>query len=294
MPLVSVVLPTFRRADLLPGAIESIRAQTLTDWELIVVDDCSPDSTPEVVARYAAEDARIRLMRNEQNRRLPASLNQGFSHATGKYWTWTSDDNFYEPHALERMSNELENRPGIDFVYADMRAIDADGEVLRYIEVGEPDKLVPTNVVGACFMYRSELARKVGLYDPELFLAEDFDYWLRCHIHGKMGTIHQPLYRYRFHERSLTSEFDFDRRLKPLYEAIYKNIFDLYWIKERDRRYFANLAVPYYMQRGDVQALQRLVKYLGPRQPHLLLTRMKRPLLTAITGDTRWIGGNER
>src|SRR5215468_4846876 len=103
-PLVSVVLPTYNGSRYLRGAVESVLAQTLADFELIVVDDCSTDATPALVAELAARDPRIIAVRHEANRKLPGALNTGFARARGRYFTWTSDDNLYAPAALARLA----------------------------------------------------------------------------------------------------------------------------------------------------------------------------------------------
>ncbi|MDV7390561.1 glycosyltransferase family 2 protein, partial [Arthrospira platensis SPKY1] len=79
---MSIVMPTYKRAHLLGGAIENVLAQSFRDFELIVVDDNSPDDTPQVVARF--DDPRIRYVRNEPNLRLPRALNRGFALARGQ------------------------------------------------------------------------------------------------------------------------------------------------------------------------------------------------------------------
>ena len=82
-PLVSIVLPTYKRARVLPHAIRSVLAQTYANWELIVVDDNSPDDTAQVVAGFT--DQRIRYVKNDPNLKLPRALNCGFSLARGSY-----------------------------------------------------------------------------------------------------------------------------------------------------------------------------------------------------------------
>ena len=99
-PLVSIVLPVYNGEKYLRESLDSILAQTMEDWELIAVDDCSKDATPQILADYAASDSRIRVMRNAENQRLPRSLNIGFAEARGEFLTWTSDDNAYAPEAL--------------------------------------------------------------------------------------------------------------------------------------------------------------------------------------------------
>lgn len=73
-PLVSIVLPVYNGQKYLRESLDSILAQTVQDWELIAVDDCSTDATPQILADYAARDSRIRIMRNAENQRLPRSL----------------------------------------------------------------------------------------------------------------------------------------------------------------------------------------------------------------------------
>jgi len=106
-PLVSIVLPTYKRAHVLPSAISSVLNQTHANLELIVVDDNSPDETRDVVASFS--DPRIRYVRNDPNLKLPRTLNRGFSLSRGDYLTWTSDDNLYAPTAIERMVDVIRN-----------------------------------------------------------------------------------------------------------------------------------------------------------------------------------------
>ena len=122
--LVSIVLPTFKRAHVLPWAIRSVLAQSYTHWELIVVDDNSPDDTAAVVASFT--DPRIRYVKNEPNLKLPRALNRGFSMAQGEFLTWTSDDNLYAPTAIEKMVARLQ-AGGCDLVYADYYLFSTQG-----------------------------------------------------------------------------------------------------------------------------------------------------------------------
>src|SRR5687768_16352258 len=102
-PLVSIVLPTYNGCRYLCESIDSCRKQTYPHWELILVDDCSTDDTPRIMAEAVRSDARIRSVRHETNKKLPSGLNTGFRLAKGDYLTWTSDDNCYRPEALAEM-----------------------------------------------------------------------------------------------------------------------------------------------------------------------------------------------
>lgn len=198
-PLVSIVLPTYKRAHVLPFAIRSIVAQTCPDWELIVVDDNSPDDTAEIVASFA--DPRIRYVRNDPNLKLPRTLNRGFSLARGEFLTWTSDDNLFADDAIARMLERL-RQGGCDFVYADYWLFseqDSEGRPLdlRRDRLSDQLQLEKGNHIGACFMYTRRLYEEIGEYDPELFLVEDYDYFIRASQRFRLCHIPEPLYYFR-------------------------------------------------------------------------------------------------
>jgi glycosyltransferase involved in cell wall biosynthesis len=204
-PLVSIVLPTYKRAHVLPLAIRSVLAQTYKNWELVVVSDNSPDNTEEVVKSFP--DPRIRYFRNDPNLRLPRTLNRGFSLTRGEYLTWTSDDNMLAPEALARMVEALQDREA-DFVFADYHEFadtDAEGRPLDTKPVRLPDTpdMGRGNSIGACFLYTRAVYEAIGDYDPELFLNEDYDYWMRIARRFRIRHIPELLYYFRRDEDSL-------------------------------------------------------------------------------------------
>lgn len=204
-PLISIVLPTYNGSRYLAEAVASVRAQTFQDWELIIVDDCSKDSTPELIAQLAAEDSRIRPFRNEKNLKLPGTLNAGFEKARGQLLTWTSDDNRYLPTALERMAEWLTTTPEVDLVYADLLLIDDDGKFLRRHPRDEPEALAYCNPVAACFLYRRQVHESLNGYDTSLFLVEDYDFWLRAACRFHFYHLQEDLYEFRCHSTSLSA-----------------------------------------------------------------------------------------
>lgn len=204
-PVVSIVLATYNGEKHIRESIASCLKQTLNDFELIIVNDCSIDRTPEIIEQFAQNDPRIRLVHNKINKKLPASLNIGFSMASGKYHTWTSDDNAYAPTALEEMVNFLEHRPLTDVVYCDYVKVDERTRHTREWIVKDIDYIGRGNPVGACFMYRPEVFEKLNGYNENLFCVEDYDFWLRAFRHGfKFTPLRKILYFYRCHENSLT------------------------------------------------------------------------------------------
>lgn len=204
-PVVSIVLPTYNGAKYIRESLDSILAQTFQDWELIIVNDCSVDETPQIAAEYAQKDERIRIIHNGVNQRLPESLNIGFRTALGKYLTWTSDDNRYLPTALARMIEELDNNNDCPMVCADMYYIDAKGNITGKAPGYDEYYMLSEDLIGACFLYRREVLDIIGEYDPSRVYVEDYDYWLRIFYRiGKIVRVPKILYEYRVHKGSLT------------------------------------------------------------------------------------------
>ena len=205
-PTVSIILPVYNGERYLNEAVESILAQTYPSWELIIVDDCSTDGTPEICQSYVKKDDRIRYVRNETNKKLPASLNVGFSHARGQYLTWISDDNRFREDALEIMAGALDHDSRIDLVYCRIQQIDEKGDLIDPPATPQHSAFMYcTNIVLACFLYRRKVQEVLGGYDEALFLVEDYDFWLRAYRQFSFKHLKTAPYFYRVHGESLTS-----------------------------------------------------------------------------------------
>ena len=150
-----------------------------------------------IIHKLNHSDSRIHVISNEKNLKLPLTLNAGFAEAKGDYYTWTSDDNMYKPEALSRLSKVLDEDESYAMVYSDYINIDADNNEIGFESLQEPEYIVTGNVCGACFLYRADIAKRVGNYDANLFLAEDYDYWMRIYRNGKIKHIKEYLYLYR-------------------------------------------------------------------------------------------------
>jgi len=210
--LVSIVLPVYNGSKYLKYSIESILNQTYKNWELIIVDDCSTDDTPRICKNYAEDDKRIKVIKNARNIKLPSALNKGFEFAKGEYFTWTSDDNMYKENAVEKMAEFLDNSKDTDLVCTSFDIIPENftGKNDEIIETRLKNKgdsqfrLAFGNNVGACFMYRKNAAKNIK-YDKNLFCAEDYDYWCKIALKGKISYMEDNLYFYRQNPSSLTA-----------------------------------------------------------------------------------------
>jgi glycosyltransferase involved in cell wall biosynthesis len=179
--------------------------QTYKKIELIVVDDASTDETPQIIRSY--QDERIKYVRHDKNKRLPHALNTGFAMAVGDYLTWTSDDNYYAEDAIESMIVALQTNKTIDFVYANYFIVNDNGEVLHSISVGPSKNLKEENCIGPCFLYRRKVYEVLAGYNPDEFLAEDYEYWIRVFKRFRMKRLDKFIYWHRLHPRSLTGQY---------------------------------------------------------------------------------------
>lgn len=206
--MVSIVLPTYNGEKVIEEAIKSILKQSYERIELVIVNDCSTDSTKQIIEKYACMDSRIKIINNVENRKLPASLNIGFDNCKGNYFTWTSDDNILKPNMIERLLKILKDT-GADFVYAKSEYIDNNGQSLSISDdelLKNINNLYFTNIIGACFLYKSVLHQELHGYDEQKFLVEDYDFWLRAKGRHKFVYLPEVLYQYRVHGESLSGQ----------------------------------------------------------------------------------------
>ena len=207
--LISIILPTYNGSKYIRQSIDSCLKQTYENFELIIVNDCSTDNTLDIITEYAQKDKRIKIINNEVNKKLPLSLNAGFDNAQGVYYTWTSDDNYYAPDAIEVMHRELQSNPDTDLVYAGYVLID---EHDKHVSLFEPydvnDSFFKWLGCGACFMYKAEIHNSNKGYNPSAFLIEDYDFFVRAFAKYKFRYINNTkLYYYRTHPLSLTATY---------------------------------------------------------------------------------------
>lgn len=210
-PLISIVLPTYNGSRYIRKSIESCLQQTFRDFELIIVNDCSTDNTLDIIKEYASKDNRVLLVNNEFNKKLPLSLNTGFEKAKGKYFTWTSDDNYYAPGALEQMIKILETNSSVDLVYTDYYIVDENDNITGTRIFGDVSQSFNKWLgAGACFLYKREIHFANNGYNPAAFLIEDYDFFVRSFMKFNFFYLQTPkLYYYREHSASLTATQNF-------------------------------------------------------------------------------------
>lgn len=180
-PLVSVIMPAYNMERFITSAIRSVQQQTLTDWELLVIDDGSSDGTCAIVQELADGDNRIHLLRNEANMGVARTRNRGLDLCQGQYVAFLDSDDLWQPRKLECQLARFQETEA-DLVYTSYGIVDAQGEKLKadYLVPGETslNGLLKENVIGLSTVM---LSRQIadGYRFVTDFYHEDYVLWLQ-------------------------------------------------------------------------------------------------------------------
>ena len=243
IPGVSIVIPTYNRAELLPRAVAAVQAQTYAHWELIVVDDASTDHTAQLVTALAGADPRIRLIRNTGAVGPGGARNTGLAQCRASWVAFLDSDDTWQPEKLARFVAEADARPDAVLIGSDYWMIDRDRnrretmleflhrEMIPWWE-NEPDisAIVPCNAIKAdpailashdvmlstqiaqflwvhtsSAMVRLEPVRRLGGFDARLTQTEDIKLWLQLSELGPVIFIPEPLATYDITGRDVGS-----------------------------------------------------------------------------------------
>lgn len=204
---VSVTMPAYNAERYISKAIESILGQDYTDFELIIIDDGSTDSTPAIIQRYAASDPRIRW-RSRPNRGIVATRRELLHMCRGRYLAILDSDDVALPGRLARTVGHLESNPDCLAVGGAVEVIDADGDVICSWAQPPDHDTIDARMLGAPGLFmaastttmRTEWILKSGGYDPTAITsAEDLDLLLRLAEHGRLANLPETLAQYRLH-----------------------------------------------------------------------------------------------
>jgi len=238
--LVSIILPVYNGEQFLKESIESCLAQTYRHIELIIVNDCSTDNSLQIAKSFEDKDSRVKVISNQINKKLPASLNIGHEIAKGDYLTWTSHDNVFETSAIKVLLNKILELSS-DIIYSNFSVIEENGKRRKEINLKNASPLLFGNSIGASFLYKRCVFIRNNGYNEDLHGAEDYDFWLRATLHSKFIHIEDCLYNFRSHSSSLSAKIgiestvennQFSKNIKNSYQS-YLASFD----KEKSENY---------------------------------------------------------
>ena len=237
--LISIIIPTFNRAHLISETLDSVLAQTYPNWECIIVDDGSTDTTDEVVGEYVKKDSRFQYHHRPKDRKKGpcACRNYGFEFSKGEFIKWFDSDDIMYSELLEKQVGTFEE--AIDCSVCKVAYYDFEkNETLKENSINS-NQLIEDYLVGRITFYVSGplwrkrfLNNRKELFDENLFNLDDWDFNLRMlYKNPKVVFIDRPLIKYRVHENSLSKEIgklNFDEiqseiRAREKHIAILKN-----------------------------------------------------------------------
>lgn len=208
-PLISVVLPAYNCASYLPQAIESILAQTLADFQLLIIYDKSTDDTLQIIESFLARDTRIVLIHG-QGERLVGALNLGIQASTGTYIARMDADDISRPERFAKQVAQMEKQ-NLDFCGCNIGMVNEIGRQIK--EMIMPTSADLVTVTLACtvpFAHGSVMMRKAFIDQHALRYqakasAEDYQFWCHAyHLGARFGNVNERLFDYRHFDQSLS------------------------------------------------------------------------------------------
>lgn len=210
-PDISVIMSVYNGEAYLAEAVESVMNQTFKNWELIIINDCSTDSTAEILADLSSRDERVKIHPNEVNLRLPTSLNKAISLCEGKYIARMDADDVCLPDRLEKQFKFMEENPDVAlsscrFMTVKNGVYASGGAGGRCDSEAIPSMLLVSNpILHPGVIARAEVFREFN-YDTTLTCTEDLELWTRLAAAGlKMEILPECLLVYRLHDKQITS-----------------------------------------------------------------------------------------
>lgn len=211
MPKVSIIIPTYNRAQFLYDAITSVLNQTYQDFEILVIDDCSQDNTQEIVNSF--HDTRIKYIRHEKNKGEAGSRNTGIRSSSAEYIAFLDDDDEWLPEKLKLQVNLLENSQSkVGCIYTGYWVVDKTKEKILDKRIPQKrgyihyDLFIQNHIrIPSTVILKRECFEKVSLFDETLTFRTDYDMWIRLSKEFNFDYIKEPLVKYRYHESRLSN-----------------------------------------------------------------------------------------
>lgn len=227
-PTFSVIMPIYNVERFVSDAIDSVLAQQDEDFELLIIDDCSPDGSRAICEAY--DDPRIRVLTHPVNRGLAGARNTGIRAAQGRYLAFLDSDDIWEPAKLARHREHLDSRAEVGLSFSRSAFIDASGMALEYFQMPRLTDITPGHLFcrnpvgnGSAPVIRREILAAIAFdcevkgggilscyFDESLRQSEDIECWTRIAL--KTGTtvegIPDPLTRYRLNEGGLSAQLE--------------------------------------------------------------------------------------
>jgi glycosyltransferase involved in cell wall biosynthesis len=219
-PLVSIIIPTYNRADLIRETLDSVLAQTYQNWECIIVDDGSTDNTDEVVGEYVLKDQRFKYY-HRPDEHLPGgngARNYGFKMSKGEYVNWLdSDDLLINTYIKNQVKNIVSQKADVSI--CDLKLFSTHKSITKkwlsdawknstYEEFCEGYVMFRFGITTPCFFYKKTFLKKLKLFEESLKRSQEYEFFCRIFLvhKPKYKTLNKPLVLYRQHQGNKLQE----------------------------------------------------------------------------------------
>lgn len=201
---ITVIIPTYNKADFISQTIESVLQQTYKNFEIVIIDDCSSDNTEHVVQKYLS--GKIRYFKHKTNWGPGETFNDGIKKARTEYITLIASDDILLPAHLELVINEFKKDKKIETVFSKLQVIDENNNYLNKIQ--EPPYIDKYKLLNTLFYienripspgiaFKKSLFNKTKMFNPNLILMHDYDLNIRCMMYGEIAVLPEPTVLYR-------------------------------------------------------------------------------------------------
>lgn len=219
-PAITVLMSVYNAEADLKDSIESILNQTFTDFEFLIIDDGSTDSTPEILKTYAAQDKRIRII-TQANTGLTKALNHGLSLASGKYIARQDADDVSYPERIRQQFDTMESHPEIILLGTNSDDVFENGFTTPWGHYTDDELecvvFQRTPFPHTSVMMRTEIARELGGYDERFRTSQDLEFWMRFATAGKISMLPEALVKRKVGNSSISAK----RRWRQFYDALH-------------------------------------------------------------------------
>ena len=263
---ISLIMSVYNGEDYLSEAIESVLNQTFRDFELIVINDCSTDSTGEILSRYEKKDNRVKVYNNEVNLRLPSSLNKAMSYAQGKYIARMDADDICISERLEKQYEFMEENPKVAlascrFMTLKNGVISSGGCGGRCDSEAVKALLLVTNpILPPGIIAKADVIRGLG-YDKNFTCTEDMELWTRFVMAGyDVRIMPEYLMIYRLHDKQIT-ETTLNKQHKEVLAVQKKYYAELLEVMEGEREKFYISGI-YFRENADIERFCDFYRWL--------------------------------
>jgi glycosyltransferase involved in cell wall biosynthesis len=240
---ISVLMPAYNAEKYIGEAIESILNQTFTDFEFIIIDDCSTDRTWEIIQGYAKKDNRLVILKNEVNSKICKTLNRGILIARGKYIARMDADDWSYRDRLAKQFVFMESNQKVGVSGGSMEVCDAKMKVLGVRKYNLTDQDIRKKLFfyspfsHPLIILKTEAVKKAGYYNEDLFDAEDYDLYFRIGRYYKFGNLKDVLLKYRTGESQVSFKNARRQEILTLYTRIKAMNEYGYKMNRRDKTY---------------------------------------------------------